>query len=70
MTQEEQEEQLLARSPEYRKNEMIMLEEFRRRKMHKDLFDMKAEDQREMDDRHNRKDVSLGSSRDEVLAFN
>ena len=32
MTQDAQEEQLLARSPEYRKNEMIMLEEFRRRK--------------------------------------
>jgi len=32
MTQEAQEEQLLARSPEYRKNEMVMLEEFRRRK--------------------------------------
>lgn len=31
-TQDEQEEMLLAKSPEYRKNEMIMLEEFRRRK--------------------------------------
>ena len=31
-TQDEQEEILLAKSPEYRRNEMIMLEEFRRRK--------------------------------------
>ena len=37
----------MARSPEYRKNEMIMLEEFRRRKMQKDYFeilDRKAKD--------------------------
>jgi hypothetical protein len=32
--------ELLAKSPEYRKNEMIMLEEFRRRKKHKDWFDI------------------------------
>ena len=31
-TQDEQEETLLSKSPEYRRNEMIMLEEFRRRK--------------------------------------
>ena len=31
-TQDEQEEILLNKSPEYRRNEMIMLEEFRRRK--------------------------------------
>lgn len=38
MTQAEQEEQLLAKSPEYRKNEMIMLEELRRRKKMKDFY--------------------------------
>lgn len=38
MTQESQEDQLLAKSPEYRKNEMIMLEEFRRRKKQKDYY--------------------------------
>ena len=31
-TQDEQEETLLAKSSEYRRNEMVMLEEFRRRK--------------------------------------
>jgi hypothetical protein len=35
-----QEEQLLNKSPEYRKNEMIMLEEFRRRKNLKDYFEL------------------------------
>ena len=40
MTQDSQEMELLAKSPEYRKNEMIMLEEFRRRKKHKDWFDI------------------------------
>jgi len=40
MTQESQEDQLLAKSPEYRKNEMIMLEEFRRRKKHKDYYNI------------------------------
>lgn len=38
MTQAEQEEQLLSKSPEYRKNEMIMLEELRRRKKMKDFY--------------------------------
>ena len=46
MTQEMQEEQLLAKSPEYRKNEMIMLEEFRRRKNLKDYFELSKEKQR------------------------
>ena len=41
MTQAEQEEQLLAKSPEYRRNEMIMLEEFKRRKREKDIYDIK-----------------------------
>lgn len=40
-TQDEQEEILLAKSPEYRRNEMIMLEEFRRRKNMKDFIDAK-----------------------------
>ena len=31
---------MLARSPEYRRNEMIMLEEFRRRKNLKNYFDL------------------------------
>ena len=31
---------MLARSPEYRKNEMIMLEEFRRRKKLKDYYEL------------------------------
>jgi hypothetical protein len=37
---------LLAKSPEYRKNEMIMLEEFRRRKNLKDYFELSKEKQR------------------------
>ena len=40
-TQDTQEEMLLAKSPEYRRNEMIMLEEFRRRKNMKDYWDLK-----------------------------
>jgi len=43
MTQEDQEEHLLAKSPEYRKNEMIMLEEFRRRKNMKDYYKLYKE---------------------------
>ena len=38
-TQDEQEEILLNKSPEYRRNEMIMLEEFRRRKNMKVYLD-------------------------------
>ena len=41
-----QEEQLLSKSPEYRKNEMIMLEEFRRRKNVKDYYELTKEKQR------------------------
>jgi hypothetical protein len=47
MTQEEQEEHLLAKSPEYRKNEMIMLEEIRRRKMMKDFYSLDKAKKRE-----------------------
>jgi hypothetical protein len=32
LTQEQQEKRLLEKSPDYRKNEMIMMEEFRRRR--------------------------------------
>lgn len=42
-TQDEQEETLLAKSPEYRRNEMIMLEEFRRRKNMKEYFDVRRQ---------------------------
>ena len=40
MTQADQEEMLLAKSPEYRRNEMVMLAEFRRRKNMKNYFDL------------------------------
>ena len=40
-TQDEQEEMLLTKSPEYRRNEMIMLEEFRRRKNMKKYIELK-----------------------------
>jgi hypothetical protein len=43
MTQHDQEEQLLAKSPEYRKNEMIMLEELRRRKKMKDFYKLNTD---------------------------
>lgn len=39
-TQDEKEELLLAKSPEYRRNEMIMLEEFRRRKNYKKYYEL------------------------------
>lgn len=47
MTQEQQEEELLAKSPEYRRNEMVMLEEFRRRKNLKDYHDIMKKKSRE-----------------------
>lgn len=47
MTQEDQEEHLLAKSPEYRRNEMVMLEELRRRKKMKDFYDLDTEKKRE-----------------------
>jgi hypothetical protein len=50
LTQESQEEQLLAKSPEYRKNEMIMLEEFKRRKQVKDYYDITTAKLVEKDD--------------------
>lgn len=40
---------LLAKSPEYRKNEMVMLEEFRRRKNMKNYFDLMQEKKRRFD---------------------
>lgn len=42
-TQDEQEETLLAKSPEYRRNEMIMLEEFRRRKNMKNYWEARQQ---------------------------
>jgi hypothetical protein len=51
MTQEQQEEELLAKTPEFRRNEMIMLEEFRRRKNLKDYHDLMVErDHKQNDD--------------------
>ena len=57
-TQDEQEEMLLNKSPEYRKNEMIMLEEFRRRKQMKDFHDLK---------RKHYEDNTLGTDDDKYL---
>ena len=59
MTQEDQEDALLARSPEYRKNEMVMLEEFRRRKMYKDFYDKQYGLNKEMQRRVGEKDTDL-----------
>ena len=61
MTQEMQEEQLLAKSPEYRKNEMIMLEEFRRRKNLKDYFELAKQKSRKDADNlsENYKDMDM-----------
>lgn len=56
MTQEDQEEALLAKSPEYRKNEMVMLEEFRRRKQFKDFYTIRTEQKRATDARENLRD--------------
>lgn len=47
LTQAQQEEELLAKSPEYRRNEMVMLEEFRRRKNLKDYHEIMKEKNRE-----------------------
>lgn len=44
MTRQDQEDQLLARSPEYRKNEMIMLEELKRRKRQKDYYNLRLKE--------------------------
>ncbi len=40
LSQEEQENKLLEKTPDYRKNEMIMLEEFRRRRNLKKYYEM------------------------------
>jgi O-phosphoseryl-tRNA(Cys) synthetase len=47
MTQADQEDHLLNKSPEYRKNEMIMLEELRRRKKMKDFYSLDRARRRE-----------------------
>ena len=48
-TQDEQEQMLLAKSPEYRRNEMIMLEEFRRRRNLKDYWEIVRQQQKGID---------------------
>ena len=40
---------LLAKSPEYRRNEMVMMEEFRRRKKMKDYYDLMRDKNRKFD---------------------
>lgn len=47
LTQSQQEEELLAKSPEYRRNEMVMLEEFKRRKNLKDYHEIMRQKNRE-----------------------
>jgi len=39
MTQDSEQRELLEKSPEYRRNELHMLEEFRQRKNMKDYYD-------------------------------
>lgn len=68
MTQEDQEEQLLAKTPQYRENEMIMLEEFRRRKMHKDFYDIKIKETRDQANRDNITDPILDKLTPQTLA--
>jgi len=46
LTQDEQEEKLLNITPEMRKNQMVMMEEFRRRKNLKDYHELMTEQQR------------------------
>ena len=46
-TQDEQEDMLLAKSPEYRRNEMIMLEEFRRRKNMQSYWELRTKHKEE-----------------------
>ena len=48
LTQQEQEDKFLNVTPEMRKNEMIMLEEFRRRKNLKDYHDAMTDEQRKV----------------------
>lgn len=43
MTQEQQESRLLEKTPDYRKNEMVMMEEFRRRRNLQRYFDLSYE---------------------------
>ena len=47
LTQDQQENKLLEVTPEMRKNQMIMLEEFRRRKNLENYFDLMTDKQRE-----------------------
>jgi len=61
---------LLARSPEYRKNEMVMLEEFRRRRKHKDYYDLRSEEHRDELDRKAKKDFSIDLSKEHMTKYN
>ena len=63
-SQDEQEEALLAKSPEYRRNEMIMLEEFRRRKSAQDFHDLKKEHYKKMNPA-DKDDVNQGKITDD-----
>ena len=58
MTQADQEELLLAKSPEYRRNEMVMLEEFRRRKNMKNYYDL-MKDKARQDNWHGQTDNGM-----------
>lgn len=69
MTQAEQEEMLLAKSPEYRRNEMVMLEEFRRRKNMKNYFDLKKNKERHLDNWHGQEDVLFQDMDEEAMSM-
>jgi len=47
-----------------------MLEEFRRRKMHKDFYEMRHEDERERMDRKNIKDTTLSANKEDHMKYN
>lgn len=49
LTQEEQEAKLLEKSPDYRKNEMVMMEEFRRRRNMKRYYELMTKRSRSVD---------------------
>ena len=66
-TQDEQEEILLNKSPEYRRNEMIMLEEFRRRKNMKEFHDAQKQHNKAQDplDKEWEKEFKAGTPKDD-----
>jgi len=61
MTQAEQEELLLAKSPEYRRNEMVMLEEFRRRKNMKDYFELMGNKKKDDNKMQGKEDLNMST---------